>query len=37
MSGEPTFVDTKVLVYACDADRGDRHRMARERLEGLWE
>ena len=37
MSGEPTFVDTNVLVDAYDADSGDKHMMARERLGGLWE
>lgn len=37
MSGEPTFVDTNVLVYAYDADAGDKHEAARTRLEGLWE
>ncbi len=37
MSGEPTFVDTNVLVYAYDADAGDKHDAARARLQALWE
>ena len=37
MRGEPTFVDTNVLVYAYDADSGNRHEVARTRLEALWE
>ncbi len=37
MRGEPTFVDTNVLVYAYDADSGNRHEVARARLEALWE
>jgi len=36
MTGEPTFVDTNVLVYAYDADAGDKHHMAKTRLEALW-
>ncbi|MGH9165987.1 MAG: PIN domain-containing protein, partial [Acidimicrobiales bacterium] len=36
MSGDRTFVDTNVLVYAYDADAGDRHRAARGRLQVLW-
>ncbi len=37
MNGEAVFVDTNVLVYAYDADAGDKHEAARARLEGLWE
>ena len=36
MTGEPTFVDTNVLVYAHDADAGSKHQTARSRLEELW-
>lgn len=32
-----TFVDTNVLVYAHDADAGDRHDKARDLLTRLWE
>ena len=37
MSGEPTFVDTNVLVYAYDLDAGAKHDAARARLQTLWE
>ncbi len=36
MTGELTFVDTNVLVYAYDRDAGAKHRVAREVLAGLW-
>lgn len=36
MTGEPTFVDTNVLVYAYDADAGAKHESARSRLQTLW-
>lgn len=36
MSGEPTFVDTNVLVYAYDADAGAKHEAAESHLEALW-
>jgi len=36
MTGEPTFVDTNVLVYAYDADAGAKHELARSRLQTLW-
>lgn len=36
MSGELAFVDTNVLVYAYDADAGQRHETARELLANLW-
>ncbi|HVF14671.1 MAG TPA: PIN domain-containing protein [Acidimicrobiales bacterium] len=36
MSGEPTFVDTNVLVYAYDLDAGAKHDAARARLQALW-
>lgn len=32
-----TFVDTNVLVYAHDADAGDRHAMAKAHLAQLWD
>ena len=35
MSGS-TFVDSNVLVYAHDADAGERHRRAAACLEDLW-
>lgn len=37
MTGDPTFVDTNVLVYAYDADAGAKHEIARSRLRVLWE
>jgi predicted nucleic acid-binding protein len=37
MTGEPTFVDTNVLVYAYDADAGVKHEVARSHLEALWQ
>jgi len=37
MKGEPTFVDTNVLVYAYDADAGAKHRRAQSHLQHLWE
>jgi len=36
MTGEPTFVDTNVLVYAYDADAGAKHQSARSQLQALW-
>lgn len=36
MTGEPTFVDTNVLVYAYDADAGTKHQSARSHLQALW-
>jgi predicted nucleic acid-binding protein len=36
MTGEPTFVDTNVLVFAYDADAGAKHQAARSHLEALW-
>lgn len=32
-----TFVDTNVLVYAYDADAGEKHTKAREALVDCWE
>lgn len=32
-----TFVDTNVLVYALDEDQGERHPIAVELIEQLWE
>lgn len=37
MTGEPTFVDTNVLVYAYDADAGAKHQPAQSQLQALWE
>lgn len=37
MTGEPTFVDTNVLVYAYDADAGTKHQLARSHLQALWQ
>lgn len=37
MTGEPTFVDTNVLVYAYDADAGAKRQAARSHLQTLWE
>lgn len=37
MTGEPTFVDTNVLVYAYDADAGPKHRSARSKVQALWQ
>jgi len=36
MSGK-TFVDTNILIYAHDADRSAKHRIARDRVDELWE
>jgi predicted nucleic acid-binding protein len=33
---ERAFVDTNVLVYAHDRGAGERHRLARELVLGLW-
>lgn len=32
-----TFIDTNVLVYAHDADAGDKHAMAKALLADLWD
>lgn len=37
MSGNRTFVDTNVLVYAHDVTAGDKHDRARALLEELWD
>ncbi len=37
MTGEPTFVDTNVLVYAYDADAGAKHQSAQSQLQALWQ
>jgi predicted nucleic acid-binding protein len=37
MGDERTFVDTNVLVYAYDADGGDKHGTARSLLLDLWD
>lgn len=31
-----TFVDTNILIYAHDADRSLKHRIARDRVDDLW-
>ncbi len=33
----PTFIDTNVLVYAYDADAGDKHKKAGAVLRNCWE
>jgi predicted nucleic acid-binding protein len=30
-----TFVDTNILIYACDVDEGEKHRIARDLLAEL--
>ena len=37
MSVEHTFVDTNILVYAHDADAGERHRAALALVKSLWD
>jgi predicted nucleic acid-binding protein len=37
MSGEGSFVDSNVLVYAYDEDAGDKHRTAKRVLAELWD
>jgi predicted nucleic acid-binding protein len=37
MSDERAFVDTNVLVYAYDANAGDKHDVARALLARLWD
>ena len=37
MKSKPVFVDTNILVYAHDRDAGDKHRIAREKVEQLWD
>jgi predicted nucleic acid-binding protein len=34
---ERSFVDTNILVYAHDSSAGDKHKLARELVERLWE
>src|SRR5439155_2204997 len=36
MVGERQFVDTNILVYAYDADAGEKHAVAKEVLVDLW-
>ncbi len=36
MTGELTFIDTNVLVYAYDADAGAKHEAAQSQLLALW-
>jgi len=33
----PTFIDTNILVYAYDADAGDKHLIAQKILKECWE
>jgi predicted nucleic acid-binding protein len=33
----PTFIDTNILVYAYDADAGDKHIKAKEVVSKCWE
>jgi len=37
MSGDRVFIDTNVLVYAYDADAGEKHEAAKHRLADLWD
>jgi predicted nucleic acid-binding protein len=37
MTGDRTFVDTNVLVYAYDVDAGDKHEAARTHVQALWQ
>jgi predicted nucleic acid-binding protein len=37
MSAEHIFVDTNILVYAHDADAGDKHKAAAEKVAELWD
>jgi predicted nucleic acid-binding protein len=34
---DKVFVDTNILVYAHDADAGEKHSLARELVSQLWE
>ncbi len=36
MSDDPVFVDTNILVYAHDADAGERHQDALSKVTRLW-
>ena len=36
MSADSVFIDTNVLIYAHDAEAGERHRRAAEIVTGLW-
>lgn len=36
MTGDLTFVDTNILVYAYDLDAGEKHEQAKEVVVGLW-
>ncbi len=33
---DKTFIDTNVLIYAHDVDAGEKHRIAKAVLHGLW-
>lgn len=32
-----TFIDTNILIYAHDLDAGEKHRIAKDILRGLWD
>lgn len=36
MTGNKTFVDTNVIVYAYDKDAGEKHRIAADIMKALW-
>ena len=36
MADEAVFVDTNILVYGHDSEAGEKHAIARARLEDLW-
>ena len=37
MKEDKVFIDTNVLVYAYDASAGEKHKMALEIMENLWD
>jgi len=36
MSGDKTFLDTNIVIYAYDASAGIKHEIARQIMTGLW-
>jgi predicted nucleic acid-binding protein len=36
MAVDQVFVDTNILVYAHDLDAGDKYRIAKDKISGLW-
>jgi predicted nucleic acid-binding protein len=36
MSDARVFVDTNILVYAYDSSAGDKHKIAKKEIAGLW-